>query len=133
MRYLFSVIILALHSCKGSIILIDCDKLEKYKIDKKCDFIVLNKDLFARLTSKILKPSHPLGITRLVSTQRAHPGKVSPANRICSPDKGAKQACQARRARQASTPGSASPPSKHARLREHAKQACQAQRGGTPG
>ena len=46
--------------------------------------------------SKIPKPSHPLGITRLASTQRAHPGKVSPANRICSPDKGTKQACQAR-------------------------------------
>ena len=44
--YLFSVIILALHPCKVSIILIDCNKLEKYKIDEKCDFIVLNKDMF---------------------------------------------------------------------------------------
>ena len=44
MQYLFSVIILALHPCKVSIILIDCDKLEKYKIDKKCDSIIFNKD-----------------------------------------------------------------------------------------
>ena len=92
--------------------------------------------------SKIPKPSHPLGITRLASTPGVCPGKaclatrkMSPANRICPPDKApskharltepAKQARQAHRARQASTPGSQSTPSKHARLREHARQARQ--------